>query len=200
MHLCALVISMYICSTMHCSLQWLYYSKAVDLNELPNGPGLVFSLTHLAPWIEATGDTFFCLNILIADVLFVSSLFPLLTYELTESMESMIQIWRCWVVWQKRWIVVILPVLWTMAGVGMSFSSYHWNCLITYTCNSISNGGSLHRGPSWAWNNSNRIHRDKKDEGLCGIQYGLLCAFCCHEFVNHISYRSEDRSRPKSSI
>ncbi|KAF5348464.1 hypothetical protein D9756_009536 [Leucocoprinus leucothites] len=97
--LIALIISMYICSTMHCALQWFYYSKAIDDNELPGGPGLLNSLTHLAPWIEATGDTFFCLNILIADILFI---------------------WRCWVVWQKRWTVVVLPILGTTSGVAMA--------------------------------------------------------------------------------
>lgn len=97
--LTAIVLSMYICSTMHCSLQWYYYSKAIDDNELPGGPGLLFSLTHLAPWLEATGDTFFCLNILIADILFI---------------------WRCWVVWQRRWVVVILPIIMSTCGIGMA--------------------------------------------------------------------------------
>jgi len=59
---------------MHTALDWLYFSKAVDDNELPGGPGLLFSLTHLATWIEGVGDTFFCLNILLADCLFVRPL------------------------------------------------------------------------------------------------------------------------------
>lgn len=67
-----LVLASYICSTMHSSLNWLYYSEAIDDNELPTGPGLLYSLTHLKVWIEGTGDTFFCLNIFMADCLFVS--------------------------------------------------------------------------------------------------------------------------------
>lgn len=63
---------------MHSSLNWVYYAQAVDENELPTGPGLLYSLTHLAVWIEGTGDTFFCLNILLADCLFVRSCFPVI--------------------------------------------------------------------------------------------------------------------------
>jgi len=66
------VILPYICSTIHTSLDWLYFSKAVDGNELPGGQGLLFSLTHLPVWLEGVGDTFFCLNILLADCSFVS--------------------------------------------------------------------------------------------------------------------------------
>lgn len=69
----ALISSMYICSTMHSSLQWLFYSKAINDNEDTDGVQLIMGLTHLAPWLEATGDAFFCLNIFLADWLFVSS-------------------------------------------------------------------------------------------------------------------------------
>jgi len=92
----ALVLASYICSTMHSSLNWLYYSQAVDDNELPTGPGLLYSLTHLKGWIEATGVPFFCLSIFIADCLFI---------------------WRCWVVWNRRWYIVVLPILATISGV-----------------------------------------------------------------------------------
>jgi len=60
---------------MHTALDWIYFSNAVDNNEDPNGSGLLFSLTHLPTWIEGVGDTFFCLNILLADCLFVSHIF-----------------------------------------------------------------------------------------------------------------------------
>jgi len=90
-----LVIAPYICSTIHASLNWLYYSKAIDDNELPTGPGLLYSLTHLKVWIEGTGDTFFCLNIFMADCVFI---------------------WRCWIVWNRRWAVIVLPTLATISG------------------------------------------------------------------------------------
>ncbi|KAJ7695400.1 hypothetical protein B0H17DRAFT_1008470 [Mycena rosella] len=90
-----LVLASYICSTMHASLNWLYYSNAINENEIPTGPGLLYSLTHLPAWIEGTGDTFFCLNIFLADCLFI---------------------WRCWTVWNRRWIVVVVPMLATISG------------------------------------------------------------------------------------
>ncbi|KAJ7367648.1 hypothetical protein DFH08DRAFT_829026 [Mycena albidolilacea] len=94
-----LVLASYICSTMHSSLNWLYYSEAIDDNELPTGPGLLYSLTHLKVWIEGTGDTFFCLNIFMADCLFV---------------------WRCWIVWNRQWPVVVLPILATLSGAVLA--------------------------------------------------------------------------------
>jgi hypothetical protein len=69
----ALVLAAYICSTIHAAVNWVYYSQAVNNNELPTGPGLLYSLTHIQVWIEGVGDTFFCLNIFMADCLFVSS-------------------------------------------------------------------------------------------------------------------------------
>ncbi|KAJ7791793.1 hypothetical protein B0H14DRAFT_2395297 [Mycena olivaceomarginata] len=94
-----LVLASYICSTMHSSLNWLYYSEAIDDNELPTSPGLLYSLTHLKVWIEGTGDTFFCLNIFMADCLFV---------------------WRCWIVWNRQWPVVVLLILATLSGAVLA--------------------------------------------------------------------------------
>ncbi|KAL0577689.1 hypothetical protein V5O48_004293 [Marasmius crinis-equi] len=98
-NLVALVVGMYGLSTIHCGLQWFYYSSAIDENELSGGPGLLNSLSHIAPWIEAVGDTAFCLNVLIADILFI---------------------WRAWVIWQKRWIIIILPTIMTICGVALA--------------------------------------------------------------------------------
>ncbi|KAJ7173011.1 hypothetical protein C8R43DRAFT_679035 [Mycena crocata] len=94
-----LVLASYICSTMHASLNWLYYSRAVDDNELPTGPGLLYSLTHLPVWLEGTGDAFFCLNIFMADCLFI---------------------WRCWIIWNRRWLIVVLPMLATISGAVLA--------------------------------------------------------------------------------
>ncbi|KAJ7343972.1 hypothetical protein DFH08DRAFT_702035 [Mycena albidolilacea] len=91
-----IVIAPYICSTMHAALNWVWYSKAIDENELPGGPGLLRSLTHLPAWLEGTGDSFFVLNIFMADCVFI---------------------WRCWCVWNRRWKVVVLPALATITGL-----------------------------------------------------------------------------------
>ncbi|KAJ7895717.1 hypothetical protein B0H13DRAFT_2034904 [Mycena leptocephala] len=91
-----LVLAAWICSTMHASLNWLYYSKAIDDNELPGGPGLLYSLTHLDAWLEGTGDTFFCLTFL---------------WQI---------IWRCWTVWNRRWQIVVIPILATLSGAVLA--------------------------------------------------------------------------------
>ncbi|KAJ6579075.1 hypothetical protein DFH09DRAFT_979748 [Mycena vulgaris] len=92
----AMVIMPYICSTMHAALNWVWYSEAINENELPGGPGLLFSLTHLPAWLEGTGDSFFVLNIFMADCMLI---------------------WRCWCVWRRRWQVIVLPALATITGV-----------------------------------------------------------------------------------
>ncbi|KAJ7053312.1 hypothetical protein C8F01DRAFT_1260644 [Mycena amicta] len=95
----ALVVLPYICSTIHVAVNWLWYADAVDDNELPTGPGLLYSLTHIPAWLEATGDTFFCLNIFLADCVFI---------------------WRCWRVWNQRWQIVVLPILATLTGAVLA--------------------------------------------------------------------------------
>ncbi|KAF7289823.1 hypothetical protein MIND_01356600 [Mycena indigotica] len=95
----ALVVVPYICSTVHAAVNWLWYANAVDDNELPSGPGLLYSLTHIPAWLEATGDTFFCLNILLADCVFI---------------------WRCSRIWNRRWQIVILPILATITGAVLA--------------------------------------------------------------------------------
>ncbi|KAF7323962.1 hypothetical protein MKEN_00617700 [Mycena kentingensis (nom. inval.)] len=92
----ALVLVPYICSTVHAALNWLWYSTAIDENELPGGPGLLRSLTHIPAWVEGVGDSFFLLNIFLADC---------------------VLIWRCWCVWGRRWTVVVLPAMATFSGV-----------------------------------------------------------------------------------
>ncbi|KAJ7649364.1 hypothetical protein DFH06DRAFT_1475777 [Mycena polygramma] len=93
------VLAAYTCSTFHVGLNWAHLAGAVDDNELPTGPGLSVSLTHMAAWMQGVSDTFFCLNVLMADCLFI---------------------WRCWTVWNRRWTVVILPMLATACGVVLA--------------------------------------------------------------------------------
>ncbi|KAF7362392.1 hypothetical protein MVEN_00586300 [Mycena venus] len=95
----ALVVAAYICSTIHAAVNWVYYSQAVNDNELSTGPGLLYSLTRLKVWIEGVGDTFFCINTFTADCLFI---------------------WRYWVVWNRRWLVIALPVLATISGAVLA--------------------------------------------------------------------------------
>ncbi|KAJ7611267.1 hypothetical protein FB45DRAFT_993337 [Roridomyces roridus] len=95
----ALVIAAYTCSTIHAAVNWVFYSNAIDNNELPGGPGLMFSLSHLSAWIEGVGDTFFCINIFMADWIFI---------------------WRCWIIWGRRWLIVLLPVAATITGAVLA--------------------------------------------------------------------------------
>ncbi|KAJ6481447.1 hypothetical protein C8R47DRAFT_1073811 [Mycena vitilis] len=91
-----LILASYLCSSFHAALNWAYFSAAVDDNETPTGPGLIFSLTHMGAWMQGVADTFFCLNVFLADCLFI---------------------WRCWVIWSRRWKIVVLPMLATISGL-----------------------------------------------------------------------------------
>ncbi|KAK7444833.1 hypothetical protein VKT23_015150 [Stygiomarasmius scandens] len=92
-------ILMYICSTVHAAVNWSWFSKAVDGNELPGSTGLFDSLRHIPPWQEAVGNTFFALNILFADSLLI---------------------WRCWVLWGRRWWIVFVPAIGTLSGIALA--------------------------------------------------------------------------------
>ncbi|KAJ7649363.1 hypothetical protein DFH06DRAFT_1475776, partial [Mycena polygramma] len=94
-----LILASYTCSTFHVALNWAHLAAAVDDNEIPTGPGLTVSLTHMAAWMQGVSDTFFCLNVFMADCLFI---------------------WRCWTVWNRRWTIVIFPMLATACGAVLA--------------------------------------------------------------------------------
>ncbi|KAF7306277.1 hypothetical protein MIND_00418600 [Mycena indigotica] len=87
------------CSTIHATLTWWWLANAIDTNEGPNGPGLAFSLSHLPPDLAVVAQTFFALNIFLADCMFI---------------------WRCWCVWNRRSIVVLLPVIAAIIGAVLA--------------------------------------------------------------------------------
>jgi len=93
-----MVLIPWTCSTIQVACSWHWFTSAVNDNEDPNGagPGLRFSLTHIPAWVAGVADTFFVTNIFLADAVFV---------------------WRCWTVWNRRWVVIALPALAAIAGL-----------------------------------------------------------------------------------
>jgi len=89
----ALTVSMYACSTIYSGVLWGYNVTVIQDNGAT--PAIVDVLNQNPAWYKGVGMTMFSVNIFIADCLFI---------------------WRCWVVWEKRWVVVVLPILGTIAG------------------------------------------------------------------------------------
>ncbi|KAF7307920.1 hypothetical protein MKEN_01152900 [Mycena kentingensis (nom. inval.)] len=88
----------WLCSSVHAACGWHWYQSAINGNEDPRdgGPGLKYSLTHVPAWIAGVADTFFVINIALADSLFI---------------------WRCWCIWGRRWVVIVLPAAASIVGL-----------------------------------------------------------------------------------
>ncbi|KAJ6505889.1 hypothetical protein C8R47DRAFT_1209827 [Mycena vitilis] len=89
-----LVLASYTCSTFHVALNWAHLAAVVDDNEIPTGPGLTVSPTHMGAWMQ--GSHYFA------------------------SMRSWPIIWRCWTVWSRRWKIVIIPMIATVCGTVLA--------------------------------------------------------------------------------
>ncbi|KAF9485686.1 hypothetical protein BDN70DRAFT_538302 [Pholiota conissans] len=108
----ALVLLMYTSATVHCSMNWNHFANAIAANENPGmGPGFAFSLAHVSAVIEISGSSLLALNIFIADWLFI---------------------WRCWMVWQRRWIFVVIPIASTITGIVMAALALHLEDLLLH--------------------------------------------------------------------
>ncbi|KAJ3862260.1 hypothetical protein EV359DRAFT_45541, partial [Lentinula novae-zelandiae] len=105
------VILQYIFSTMHSVTHWVYLSTAVDLGEAQNGDEavsniLLESLTHVKPWQVGVRGVSLLANGFLADGLIL---------------------WRAWVVWGQRWIVIVVPMICSLGAVGR-LSSFYLDC------------------------------------------------------------------------
>jgi len=74
----ALVIVPYGCSTIHMMFDWLLAEGAIDENESTTRPGVIVSLVHASAWKIGFSLSAFAVNIILADLVFVSTASPLL--------------------------------------------------------------------------------------------------------------------------
>ena len=107
-----IVVALYTSATIHAAL-----SNSHELHlftEHGGSPSLAQDILMVPPWYSALGTTVYAICILIADCLFVRYVersYHVWCWQLRK-------IWRCWVVWGKRWIVVLIPILATVVGNG----------------------------------------------------------------------------------
>ncbi|KAJ7604688.1 hypothetical protein DFH06DRAFT_274960 [Mycena polygramma] len=95
------LIAMYALSTIHVACRWIVVKNAfIDHAETPSSTSIYLLQSPL--WLTVLGATVFSVNTLLADC---------------------VLIWRCWVVWNHDWRIVLLPLLCTVAGAGLGFRS-----------------------------------------------------------------------------
>ncbi|KAJ7643222.1 hypothetical protein B0H17DRAFT_1104685 [Mycena rosella] len=92
---------MYIMSTIHVATRWLLITKAfIDHGDTSTTATLALLQPPL--WLAVLGAVVFSVNTLIADC---------------------VLIWRCWVIWSRNWIIILLPAMCTVAGGALGFRS-----------------------------------------------------------------------------
>ncbi|KDR71299.1 hypothetical protein GALMADRAFT_143993 [Galerina marginata CBS 339.88] len=100
----ALTLSMYISSTIHCSLNWNHLVNSAKESVGGNSTGFSTALLHPSPKVEIVGASFFAFNIAMADLILA---------------------WRCWIVWQRRWYFAVIPVCGSITGIVLAGLAIH---------------------------------------------------------------------------
>ncbi|KAJ6505692.1 hypothetical protein C8R47DRAFT_1102218 [Mycena vitilis] len=90
----AVIVLLYSCSTIHSSVSWEFLVLAFQNHG--TSPALLDALIHPNLRLKILALIANVVGFVLADV---------------------IMIWRCWVVWGRSWVVVVLPILATIAGI-----------------------------------------------------------------------------------
>ncbi|KAJ6612622.1 hypothetical protein B0H10DRAFT_2222970 [Mycena sp. CBHHK59/15] len=92
---------MYTLSTVHVACRWVLVKEAfIDHADTPTST-LIY-LVQSPLWLTVLAAVTLTVNTLVADC---------------------VLIWRCWIVWNQDWKIVLLPLLCTLAGAGLGFRS-----------------------------------------------------------------------------
>ncbi|KAJ7111423.1 hypothetical protein C8R44DRAFT_258116 [Mycena epipterygia] len=89
----AIVILLYSCATIHSSITWETF--LVPFQDFGASPDIITALTHPSLALKIFGLVASTVSLILVDL---------------------IMIWRCWVVWGRSWLVVVVPILGTVAG------------------------------------------------------------------------------------
>ncbi|KAJ7853914.1 hypothetical protein B0H13DRAFT_2358726 [Mycena leptocephala] len=95
------LVLMYILSTIHVACRWVLV-KGAFVNDAESPTSTTLHLLQPPFWLTVLAPVVFTLNTLIADCVLV---------------------WRCWIVWNRNWKIVILPLASTLAGAALGFRS-----------------------------------------------------------------------------
>ncbi|KAJ7087065.1 hypothetical protein C8R44DRAFT_893236 [Mycena epipterygia] len=97
--LCFAIVAMYVFSTVHAASRWVLVKNAfIDHGDTPESTLTYLLINPL--WLVVVPGVMFPANTLVADC---------------------VLIWRCWVVWNRNWKIVIIPILCTISGAVLGF-------------------------------------------------------------------------------
>ncbi|KAJ7264279.1 hypothetical protein C8J57DRAFT_1332239 [Mycena rebaudengoi] len=89
----SLVVLLYICSTIHVAVQWNVLSVAIQTHG--TSPDFFTALVH--PDLKG-------------------KILALVASLISFTLADVIMIWRCWVIWGCKWILIVPPILASIAG------------------------------------------------------------------------------------
>ncbi|KAJ7459259.1 hypothetical protein FB451DRAFT_1182284 [Mycena latifolia] len=95
------LIAMYILSTVHVACRWLLVKNAFTVHG-DTAESAALYLVDPPLWLTVLSAVMLTVNPLVADC---------------------VLIWRCWIIWNRRWVIVVIPILCTLAGAGLGFRS-----------------------------------------------------------------------------
>ncbi|KAJ7643126.1 hypothetical protein DFH06DRAFT_1427065 [Mycena polygramma] len=104
------LIAMYTLSTVHLACKWVLIKHAfIDHGDSPTST--VIHLVQSPLWLTVLPAVTLTTNTLVADC---------------------VLIWRCWIVWDQDWKVVLVPLLCTFVGAGLGFRSVAYQAALLF--------------------------------------------------------------------
>ncbi|SJL13244.1 uncharacterized protein ARMOST_16683 [Armillaria ostoyae] len=98
--LAGISVFMYIMATMHFAMRWFYTRRAFITNGETEETRLLALIDRATPggpsWVMAITGIAVGINIFITDC---------------------VTIWRCWIIWERNWRVIVLPCICTLCGI-----------------------------------------------------------------------------------
>ncbi|KAJ7643134.1 hypothetical protein DFH06DRAFT_1427081 [Mycena polygramma] len=115
------LIAMYTLSTVHLACKWVLIKHAfIDHGDSPTST--VIHLVQSPLWLTVLPAVTLTTNTLVADC---------------------VLIWRCWIVWDQDWKVVLVPLLCTFVGAGLGFRSVAYQAAYITNPNGVEHSSLL---------------------------------------------------------
>lgn len=126
----AVIILLYIVTTVSTALIWFFVRDAF-VNSGQNFFTVYEALTTpgIIPGVMGTTG---CICSILADTTIVGV--TLLGFSPHANSLCIMQIWRCWIVWGRRWLTILLPILLLFSAIGKIIQIFYISRLINAWC------------------------------------------------------------------
>ena len=112
----ALAVVMFLFSTVHVSLGFQRLIEGfIYLRDEPGGPAAFFSNVSIPANVAKV--IIHTINSILGDSIVVCTIFQLVNF--SGSISTSLQVWRCYHVWGKSWLICLGPILLIMGSAGM---------------------------------------------------------------------------------